>query len=83
MHYLIGTVENIADLILFNQHLKANERIGLQEGSLNFEKRWLPWLVLSNIALTKFAQGETASAFVKAGILAEQRRPSYKSIPLD
>lgn len=83
MRYLVGTIENIADLILFNEHLKANEEIALQFGSLSFEKRWLPWLVLSTIALAKFAQGETASAFVQAQILAARRRPSYISFPLE
>lgn len=82
MRYLVGTVDNIADLILFEEYLQANEEQMMQKSALVWEQRWLPWLVLAEIALANFKQGETASMYVRAKANADLRRPTYKGFPL-
>lgn len=78
MRYLVGTVDNIADLILFEEYLRSQEDVAMQVNAASWEKRWLPWLALAEVALAKFAQGETAAAYVRAKKLADLRRADYK-----
>jgi hypothetical protein len=82
MRYLVGTVDNIADLILFQEYLKSMEEVAMQTSPGNWERRWLPWLALAEVALAKFAHGETATAFAQARVKADARRPTYKPFPL-
>lgn len=82
MHWVVATRENIVDLILFNEHLKMAQVSANQEYPDSWEKRWLPWLVFSDIALTKLSQGETARIFVEASELTSERRSHYQKIPL-
>lgn len=82
MRWVVGTVANIADLMLFNEYLKGAQ-INAQAQQLEaWEQRWLPWLVFSDIALSKLSQGETASAFVQAQQVVAHRRPTYQHFPL-
>jgi hypothetical protein len=83
MRYVVANQENVVDLILFNGHLKAYQADGLISRPESWEKRWLPWLVFSDIALEKLSQGETASVFIRAQKEAALRRPDYTMIPLD
>lgn len=82
MRWVVGTVNNIADLILFNEHLKASQADAHRQQPDAWEQRWLPWLVFSDIALAKLAQGETASAFFEAQQVAALRRTAYQPFPL-
>jgi hypothetical protein len=82
MRYVVGTIENITDLILFEEYLRKNEEDACSKNPSAWEERWLPWLVLAEVALAKLQQGETASAFAQAKIQADIRRASYKAFPL-
>jgi hypothetical protein len=82
MHWVVATRENITDLILFNEHLKAAQDDGSREHPEMWERRWLPWLVFSDIALTKLSQGDTAKLFADATIQAAERRSRYRPFPL-
>jgi hypothetical protein len=82
MRWVVATRENIADLIHFNEHLKVAQDSASYEHLETWEKRWLPWLVFSNIALTKLSQGETAKIFSEATALATERRINYHSFSL-
>lgn len=83
MRYVVATQENVVDLILFNEHLKAHQAEALASRPESWEKRWLPWLVFSDIALGKLSQGETAAVFARAQKEAVLRRLDYTTIPLD
>lgn len=80
MRFIVGTVENISDLILFHEYLKSKEEEALKCNPANWEQRWLPWLVLAEIALAKLSQGDTASAYLLAQTNADARRPTYKPL---
>lgn len=82
MRWVIGTIENISDLILFNEHLRASQDEAIRLNSEQWERKWLPWLVFSDIALAKLSQGETALAFVDGTKLAGTRREKYRPLPL-
>lgn len=82
MRYIVGTVDNICDLILFDEHLRSSQETQAKLNPTGWENRWLPWLALTEVALAKLAQGETAAAFVRARAQAEVRRPDYKPLPL-
>ena len=82
MRWVVATVDNVSDLILFHDYLdKAQEDAALRN-SESWETRWLPWLVFTDIALTKLSQGATATVFRQASEKAEARRPTYRPIPL-
>jgi len=82
MRYLVGTVDNITDLILFEEYLKSQEAEATKAHPEAWETRWLPWLALAEVALAKFALGDTASAFLQATEKANARRPTYRPFKL-
>lgn len=82
MRWVVGTVSNIVDLILFSEHLLASQDNAIAMNSAIWERRWLPWLVFADIALTKLSQGETAAAFAEASQQASIRRQTYQPLPL-
>lgn len=82
MRYIVGTVDNICDLILFDEHLRSSQEVQAKLNPTGWENRWLPWLALTEVALVKLAQGETATAFIRAKAQAEIRRRDYKPFPL-
>ncbi len=82
MRYVVATVDNVSDLILFNEYLTAAQTEQMETNPEKWEKRWLPWMVFSNIALTKLRQGETAKVFEEASLLAATRRSTYQPLPL-
>ena len=83
MSWVVATTANICDLILFNDYLDRSQESAIQRNSELWEKKWLPWLVFSEIALAKLSQGETAAIYRDAVALAELRKATYQPIPLD
>lgn len=82
MRWVVGTENNIADLMLFNEYLVTNQTQAHQKHPEAWEQRWLPWLIFSEIALKKLSQGETAEAYKKARNLLAVRRVDYQPFPL-
>lgn len=82
MRWVVATVENIADLILFYEHLAASEQAAIASAPDRWEQKWLPWLVFAEIALKKLSQGETARVHAEATVLAAARRNTYTAFPL-
>jgi len=82
MRWVVATVNNIVDLILFNEHLKASELVVSTKIPERWENVWLPWLVFTDIALSKVRIGETAAVYRQALDVAEVRRNTYVPIPL-
>lgn len=83
MRWVVATRSNVADLILFHEHLKAAQIDQEEKGSSDWENRWLPWLVFSTVALAKLQQGETAKVFLEAQQIADSLRSNYVGIPLE
>ncbi len=77
VRYVVATVENIADLIMFNKYLRESQGQQIEENPDGWEQRWLPWLVFSDIALAKLSKGETAKIFAEAIVFAESRAGNY------
>jgi len=82
MRWVVATVENVADLILFHEHLSASEQAAIASDPERWEHKWLPWLVFAEIALKKLSQGETARVHAEAIELAATRRVTYTPFPL-
>lgn len=82
MRWVVATVDNIADLILFEEHLKATANAGADQPAADWEERWLPWLAFTQVALQKLREGETAGVYGQAVTLAAERRITYAGIPL-
>ena len=82
MHWVVATRENVADLILFNQYLKNAQESYAQKYPERWESCWLPWLVFTDIALSKMVHGETARILEEGRTLASERAPHYSPMPL-
>lgn len=82
MHWVVATVDNIIDLILFNKYLNDSMEELVRNNPDIWENRWLPWFVFSEIALTKLSQGETSKVFMDAKSQIAKRQSSYVAIPL-
>lgn len=80
MRYLVGSVEHILDLILFNEHLEREHESN--RDNANWLSKWRPWLVFTDVALSKMRVGETADAYLQAQRLLDERRAEYAPIPL-
>lgn len=82
MRWVVATVDNITDLILFDEHLQAAAKARPDQPAADWEERWLPWLAFTTVVLQKMREGETAGLYVQAVALAEERRTTYARIPL-
>lgn len=83
MRWVVATVDNVADLILFNEYLNTTAEGNSEMLPEDWEERWLPWLAFTNVALQKLKEGECAAVYAKAVPLANERRADYARIPLD
>lgn len=83
MRWVVATVDNVADLILFNEYLNTTAEGGTALLPEDWEERWLPWLAFTNVALQKLKEGECAAVYAQAASLANERRAEYAQIPLD
>jgi hypothetical protein len=82
MRWVVATVDNVADLILFNEHLQSTANAGADLPAADWEERWLPWLAFTEVALQKLREGEAAGLYAQAVALAQERRITYTGIPL-
>ena len=82
MRYVVATLENAVDLILFNRYLNKVEQEYHEKNPDAWEERWLSWRVFSDVAVSKMSIGETAKLFKEATALADLREPFYLPIPL-
>ena len=82
MRWVVATVDNITDLILFNEHLQAAAIAPPDQPAADWEERWLPWLAFTKVVLQKMREGETAGLYAQAVTLAAERRTTYARIPL-
>lgn len=82
MRWVVATVDNIADLILFDEHLQAAAKLRPDTPAAHWEERWLPWLAFTKVVLQKMREGETAGLYARALTLAAERRTTYARIPL-
>lgn len=82
MRWVVATVENVADMILFNEHLNRRQRELDESDVFAWEQRWLPSLAFTQVALKKLALGDTAPILRPARELAAERRSSYEPFPL-
>lgn len=80
--WVVATIENVADLILFNEYLASAQDDASRTHPEAWEQRWLPWLVFSDIALAKLAQGNTAKIYDEASKFADSKRARYQVFPL-
>lgn len=83
MRWVVATVDNVADLILFNEYLNTTAEGNAEMLPEDWEERWLPWLAFTNVALQKLKESECAAVYAQAGPLANERRAEYARIPLD
>ncbi len=83
MRWVVATVDNVADLILFNEYLNTTAEGGTALLPEDWEERWLPWLAFTSVALQKLKEGECAAVYAQAVSLANERRAEYARIPLD
>jgi hypothetical protein len=73
MHWVLATVENVADLIQFK------ERFGESLNSLDHAQpsplveKWLPWVIFAEVALQKLRESECAAVYQAAIKLVAQR----------
>jgi hypothetical protein len=80
MRFLVGSVDHIVDMMLFNEHLEREYEVN--QGNAEWLGKWRPWLVFTEVALAKMRVGETADAYVQAKVLVDERRAKYSPMPL-
>jgi hypothetical protein len=67
---VIGTVENLRDLILWNHHLEQNRIEWELTRPEKWERDWLPWLVFTRVIIEQARRGRTVPQFKKARAIA-------------
>ena len=82
MRWIVATVENVADLILFKDHLERSLNASESTERALLAEKWLPWLIFAEIALQKLRESECIDVYENAMKLATQRRAGYPAIPL-
>jgi hypothetical protein len=73
LRFVIASVPNITDLILFHLHLRKNRLEFEATRRQRWVKTWLPWLVFAEVALEKAQRGPSAAIYLKARMAAEAR----------
>ncbi len=73
LRFVVATVPNITDLILFYHHLRASRPEFEATRPQRWLQTWLPWLVFAEVALEKVQRGPAATIFLKAKMAAELR----------
>jgi hypothetical protein len=69
--FVVATVENLKDLILFNRHLEQSRREWEIARPEKWTKDWLPWLVFTQVVMDQASRGRTAPEFFKANLIAQ------------
>lgn len=70
---VIGTIENLMDLILWHHHLEQARPNWEMDRPERWESVWLPWLVFSEVVIEKASRGRTVKEFKEAKKLAEEK----------
>lgn len=73
LRFVVATVPNITDLVLFYWHLQNNRPEFEATRPERWLQTWLPWLVFAEVALEKVQRGPTASIYLAAKTAAEGR----------
>ncbi|HKO98140.1 MAG TPA: hypothetical protein VJU86_14175 [Pyrinomonadaceae bacterium] len=73
LRFVIATVPNLTDLILFYSHLRKNRLEFEATRPQRWVQTWLPWLVFAEIALEKAQRGPSAAIYLRAKMAAEAR----------
>ena len=73
MRFVVATVSNLTDLILFHRHLQMNRTEFEATRPTRWLEVWLPWLVFSEVALEKAQRGGTAATYLEARRDADTR----------
>lgn len=82
MRWVVATVDNVADLMLFKEHLESVRTTGSGTDSERWEERWAPWLAFAEVVLHKLREGECAGIHDAALAEATARRANYVRLPL-
>jgi hypothetical protein len=70
--FVVATVENLKDLILWNNHLEQSRSDWEANRPERWEKIWLPWLVFTEVAIEQANRGRIVKAFIQAKTIAEE-----------
>lgn len=81
VRWVVATADNIADMILTNEHLRRQQAELSEESMDIWEKQWLPTLAFTEVALKRMQLGDTAPVFAQGKKLADERRPTYTPFP--
>ncbi len=73
LRFVVATVPNITDLILFYHHLRASRPEFEATRPQRWVQTWLPWLVFAEVALEKVQRGPSAAIYMRAKMAAEGR----------
>lgn len=71
--FVVATVENLKDLILWNRHLEKYRPQWELSQPGRWERVWLPWLVFTQVAIEQASRGRTTKEFKTARELADER----------
>ena len=69
--FVLATVENLKDLILWNYYLKSRRDEWEKQRPERWEKVWLPWLAFTEVAIEAAGRGRTMVEFAKAKTIAK------------
>ncbi len=69
--FVVATVENLKDLILWNHHLEKQRDQWERERPERWEKVWLPWLAFTQVAIESASRGRTLPEYTKAKAIAK------------
>lgn len=69
--FVVASVENLKDLILWNHHLKAQRDEWEKQRPERWEKVWLPWLAFTEVAIEAASRGRTLIEYTKANSIAK------------
>jgi hypothetical protein len=81
LRFVIATVSNITDLILFDWHLQRSRPEFEATRPERWVEAWLPWLVFAEVALEKVQRGPSAAIYMTAKRAAEDRIRSGVTFP--
>jgi hypothetical protein len=73
LRFVIATVRNTVDLILFREHLRTSQSEFEATRPQRWMNVWLPWLTFADVALERMQRGTTAAIFLKAKAVADAR----------
>jgi hypothetical protein len=82
MRWVVATVDNVADLMLFKEHLESARGTASGAHLERWEERWAPWLAFAEVVLHKLREGECAGIHDAALAAAAARRAEYVCLPL-